>query len=133
MLTWAALNIAGGGEGVAEQVKQAQMEVFRTVDKQVTEWKIEHREADIRTGRRWRADTYLYCVEVTCPECGWCVPLLPSLLVGPTCRAIVNLIPDSARKKYDFEVIEGATDVDIKAAADCGTLKGSELVCPNPN
>ncbi|MCI0529791.1 MAG: DUF1156 domain-containing protein, partial [Nitrospira sp.] len=36
LLTWAALNIVGGGPEVAEQVRQVQQQVFEAVDKQVT-------------------------------------------------------------------------------------------------
>ncbi len=58
LLTWAALNIVGGGEEVAEAVRQAQQTVYDAVDRQITEWGIEHNSLG------WRADAYLYCVEV---------------------------------------------------------------------
>ena len=82
MLTWASLNIVGGGENVARAVQKAQREVYDAVDRQIAEWGIEHREPDPKTGRRWRADAYLYCVEVTCPECEWRVPMAPSWAIG---------------------------------------------------
>ncbi|MCX7411764.1 MAG: DUF1156 domain-containing protein [Planctomycetales bacterium] len=70
LLTWASLNIIGGGEQVAAEVQQTLRKVFDAVDSQLTEWGIEHRQPDLKTGRRWRADAYLYCTETTCPECG---------------------------------------------------------------
>ena len=73
LLTWGALNIVGGGEKVAERVRAAQTEVFAAVDRQVTEWRIEHDDAG------WRADAFLYCTETACPACGWRVPLAPEL------------------------------------------------------
>ena len=76
LLTWGALNIVGGGEEVAERVRQAQAEVFEAVDKQITEWRIEHNDVG------WRADAFLYCTETTCPECGWRVPMAPSWVIG---------------------------------------------------
>lgn len=76
LLTWGALHIVGGGEEVAEQVRKAQEEVFKAVDRQITEWGIEHNEE----GRR--ADAFLYCTETRCPECGWKVPLAPSWVIG---------------------------------------------------
>jgi hypothetical protein len=36
LLTWAALNIVGGGEEVAKQVREAQQQVYDAVDKQIT-------------------------------------------------------------------------------------------------
>ena len=52
MLTWASLNIVGGGEKVAEEVQEAQREVYGLVDRQITKWEVEHREPDPKTGRR---------------------------------------------------------------------------------
>jgi hypothetical protein len=52
LLTWAALHIVGGGPEVAEQVRQAQQEVYEA-DRQITA-SVEHNE------RGWRADAYLY-------------------------------------------------------------------------
>jgi putative DNA methylase len=72
LLTWAALHIVGGGPEIAEQVRRAQQAVYEAVEGQITAWGIEHNE------RGWRADSYLYCNEVVCPECGWHVPLAPS-------------------------------------------------------
>ena len=50
--------------------------VFDAVDRQVSEWRIEHNEAG------WRADAFLYCTETECPECGWRVPMAPSWVIG---------------------------------------------------
>ncbi len=132
MLTWAALNIVGGGEKVAEEVQEAQREVYETVDRQITEWGIEHREPDVKTGRRWRAEAYLYCVEASCPECGWRVPMAPSWAIGRGTRTVARLIPDKTRKCFDFEIQSGVSPSEVAAAVDAGTAKESELVCPNP-
>ena len=85
LLTWASLNLVGGGEEVAAQVHQAQIEIYQAVDKQVTELGIEHNSLG------WRADAYLYCVEVTDPETGWKIPLLPRQ--SPK-QVIARLVPD---------------------------------------
>lgn len=130
MLTWAALNIVGGGEAVAAEVQRAQQEVYDAVDAQITAWGIEHREPEAQTGRRWRADAYLYCVEADCPECGWRVPLAPKWIVSDKFNGIVQLIPDEARKTFDFSVKTLATEEEL-AAAENGTVKNSELVCPH--
>ena len=132
LLTWAALNIVGGGEKAAEQVKKAQQEVYAAADRQITAWGIEHREPDPKTARPWRADAFLYCTEATCPECGWRVPLAPSWVVGWGTKTIVCLIPDTQKKSYNFEVRSGASDVDVAAADEAATVKDSDLLCPNP-
>ena len=85
LLTWAALNVVGGGEAVAREVREAQRAVYDAVDRQVTEWGIEHNE------QGWRADAYLYCAEVTCPECGVRVPLAPSWVIGERTKTVASL------------------------------------------
>ena len=101
LLTWSALNIVGGGEEVAEEVRRAQAEVFNAVDQQITAWRIEHNEAG------WRADAFLYCTETKCPECGWQVPLAPSWVIGEKTRAIARLVADPHRQRFDIEILTG--------------------------
>jgi adenine-specific DNA methylase len=129
LLTWAALNIVGGGEKVAEQVQQAQREVFDAVDNQITEWGIEHGEPDPKTKRCPRADAYLYCVEVTCPECGWRVPLAPSWVIGKGSMTIARLIPNDKKKRFDFEIHQGVKAKELASAG--GTVADSQLICPH--
>ncbi len=131
LLTWAALNIVGGGPEVAKAVHKAQHEVFDAVDRQVKAWAIEHREPDPVTGRSWRADAYLYCVEVTCPECRWRVPLAPTWLIGPTSHVVAKLVPNEPAERYDLQVTEGVSEAEMKVAAEAGTVKESELLCPH--
>jgi len=128
LLTWAALNIVGGGKAVAARVRQAQLDVYDTVDKQVTEWGIEHREPDEKTGRCWRADAYLYCVEASCPECGWRVPLAPSWVIAEKTNVIARLVSNEPKRCFDIEIVENADDCQM-ASAKVGTVKDSELIC----
>ena len=124
LLTWAALNITGGGEAVVEQVRKAQQEVYEAVDRQITEWGIEHNE------QGWRADVYLYCTETVCPECGWRVPLAPSWVVGKKTNTVAVLVPDEENQRFDIMTESG---VSAEAMEASGTVKDSRLVCPNPN
>lgn len=133
LLTWASLNIVGGGEKVTQEVQKWQREVYEAVNRQVTEWGIEHREPDTKTRRRWRADAYIYCVEGPCPECKWRVPMLPSRVIAEKTKVIVRLIPDAKARRFKFEVVEEVSSTEMKTAADGGTVKDSELVCPNPD
>jgi putative DNA methylase len=125
LLTWAALNIVGGGETVARQVQKAQREIFAAVDRQVTEWGIEHNE------QGWRADAYLYCVEVVCPECGWRVPLVPSWVIGEKTRTVGELVPDEAAGRFEIEICEGVSPERMKHAKASGTVRDSRLWCPH--
>lgn len=127
LLTWAALNIVGGGDEVAEEVRRAQQEVYDAVDQQVTEWGIEENE------QGWRAYAYLYCCEVVCPECGWRVPLLPTLSVAERMdKVIAELVPDPMRKRYEIRIHEGVSAEASKQAKASGTITSKGMVCPNP-
>ena len=99
LLTWGALNIVGGGEEVAERVRAAQAEVFAAVDRQVTEWRIEHDDAG------WRADAFLYCTETACPACGWRVPLAPSWVIGEKTRTVARLRPERKRRGFAIDIL----------------------------
>ena len=125
LLTWGALNIVGGGEKVAKEVRAAQKAVFQTVDAQVTEWGIEHDE------HGWRADAFLYCTETECPECGWRVPLVPSWVIGEKSRTVAKLRPDAANKRFDIDIRSGENRAALAAARAAGTVRSSRLECPN--
>ena len=125
LLTWGALNIVGGGKAVAEQVRKAQEAVFQAVDRQVTEWGIEHDE------HGWRADAFLYCTETVCPECGWRIPLAPSWLIGEKTRTVAQLVADAANKRFAIDIRSGANSVALAAARAAGTVRSSRLECPN--
>ena len=127
LLTWGALNIVGGGEEVAERIRAAQTEVFEAVDRQVTEWRIEHNEAG------WRADAFLYCTETICPECGWRVPLAPSWVIGEKTRAVARLAPEPAERRFAIDIRSGVGREALAAARSAGTVKQSRLECPNPD
>lgn len=131
LLTWAALNIVGGGHEVAEEVQKVQHEVFAAVDRQITDWGIEHSDPDRKTGRRWRADAYLYCVEITCPECHWRVPLASSWIIAEKSNVVVQLIPNEKYQSYEFKIVENVSDSAMKAATVGTVTKQSEFICPH--
>ena len=127
LLTWGALNIVGGGAGVAQRVRAAQADVFAAVDRQVTDWRIEHDDAG------WRADVFLYCTETSCPACGWRVPLAPSWVVGKRTRTIAELRPDSKRRCFAIDIRSGVGTEALAVAKAAGTVEDSRLKCPNPD
>lgn len=151
LLTWAALNIIGGGHKLAARVREAQDEVWKTVDRQITALGIEHETESLKNSewealaaavergeiapervalRVRRADAYLYCAEVRCPETGWMVPLAPSWVIGEKTRTIAELIPDEATKRYRIEIRSGVDDEAMRRAKESGTSRDGALVHP---
>ena len=125
LLTWGALNIVGGGEEVAKEVRAAQEKVLYAVDRQVTEWRIEHNEVG------WRADAFLYCTETICPECGWRVPLAPSWLIGQKTRTIAKLVEVPSEKAFRIDIQSGVGQGAMETADAAGTVGDSRLKCPH--
>lgn len=125
LLTWAALNILGGGEEAAEQARRAQQQALQAAEEQICEWGIEHNELG------WRADVYLYCSEARCPECGWRVPLAPSWVISEKYGVIADWQPDEERKAYRVEIREGVSKAELQRAAERGTVRANRLYCPH--
>lgn len=126
LLTWASLNIAGASDEEVEGLKQFQRKVYDEVDKIVTELKIEHNE------KGHRADSYLYCMETVCPECGWKVPLAPSWVIGKGTRTIA-ILGDNGIDGFDIDIESGASKKDIKNADSYITVRGNNIYCPHCN
>jgi len=125
LLTWGALNIIGSGPEVAKRVRKAQAEVYATVDRQITDWGIEHNEAGDR------ADAYLYCTETRCPECGWMVPMAPAWVIGEKTHTIATLVPDAQHERFAIEIHQGVEKAALDAAKRAGTSKDARLRCPH--
>ena len=115
LLTWGALNIVGGGDAAVERVTQGQRRAFERVREQVGAWGIERNEEG------WIADAYLYCAEVTDPATGWRVPLAPSWVIATKTNVIARLVPDSAARAFEIEIVEGARTDEMRRAAAEGT------------
>src|SRR5680860_859854 len=125
LLTWGALNIVGGGEAVAIQVREAQEKVFAAVDRQVSEWGIEHNE------KGWRADAYLHCTETVCPECDWTIPLAPSWIIGEKTHIVAALVADEQNRRFRIEIHEAVSKEDLAGGRGTGTVRNSRLECPH--
>lgn len=125
LLTWADIHLAGADEATRQQVRKFQQRAYDNVKRQIEALGIE------RGANGAQALSYLYCVEATCPECGWKVPLLPSLVVGARAgqvRAVLREKPEG--REFHIDIVE--TDAaGLKDAAEAGTVKNSELICPH--
>ena len=93
LLTWAGLNLLGGGKAVQEEVRQIQEAVFDAANNQITEWGVEHND------QGERADAFLYCVEVKPEGCDYYIPLAPSWVISEKYRIVATWkkVPGSDR------------------------------------
>lgn len=98
LLTWASLNILGGGKEVQEEVIRVQAEALAAADQQVAAWGIEHNQ------QGERADAFLYCVEVKPEGCDYFIPLAPSWLIGEGSRVIARWHRDSGSDRLRPEI-----------------------------
>lgn len=113
MLTWGAFHIVGGSAEERERLAAAQQELVTAVQAEIDALGVES------DGNGWRAKAYLYCLEVKCPQTGWMVPLLPSLIISSprgnsdgNCVA-AKLIPDPRNKRYSIDVVSGLTQREL--------------------
>jgi putative DNA methylase len=116
MLTWGAFNVIGVAKEVQKSLRSEQealaVELRHCVDALGVE----------TDGKGWRAKHFLYCLETVCPQTGWRVPLLPSLIVSKGKRAIAELLPDSVNKRYEINIRSGVSLSEL-AAANVGTVR----------
>jgi len=123
LLTWADLNIAGARDEVIAQLHEFQQKVYDAVDKQILKWGIETNE------KNERALSYIYCVETTCPECNWIVPLSPSWLIGK--KTMTAAILTENNNGFDIAIESGLTLKQIDAANERATIKSNSMYCPH--
>lgn len=121
MLTWGSAEIIGAPSAQRAQVSEAQSTLVKAVDERITKLGIEH---DAQ-GNRVKA--YLWCVEARCPETGWMVPLSPTWIVSKTRNAIARLKPDPKNKRFDIDIVSGASKAEM-SAAETGTVQDGDMV-----
>lgn len=120
MLTWGALNVVGADSTRRKAIEKAQELLADEVDKEITALSIEH-DADGN-----RAKAYLYCLEARCPQTGWLVLLLPSLIISKKRKTIVRLAPNFRKKCFDISIEENVSPADLKDA-ETGTVQDGSL------
>lgn len=116
MLTWGAFNIVGGSHESRRLLEQKQQHLMEVIQTEIDELGIES------DGNGWQAKVFLYCLEVVCPQTGWLVPLLPSLIVSKGYGVVAELVPDIINKRYDIVIRSGVTKKELKKAA-IGTVR----------
>jgi putative DNA methylase len=121
LLTWASFNIVGADEVKQLEIAKQQREISEAVFSEIDRLQI---EVD---GSGWSTKAFLYCIEVVCPESGWRVPLLPTLIISKDYNVIAKLIPDHKNKRYDIDILSGVTDQEVESSK-IGTLVGDSLI-----
>ncbi len=84
LLTWAGLNLLGGGKAVQDDVRRVQKTAFADTDKQITDWGVEHNQIGER------AEVFLYCIEVKPEGCEYYIPLSPSWVISEKNRIVAT-------------------------------------------
>jgi putative DNA methylase len=125
LLTWASLNLLGGGKEVQDKARKVQEQVFAAADKQITKWGIEHNE------RGERAEAYLYCVEVKPEGCDYYIPLAPSWVVSEKYRIVTTWkrVADSDRLQ---PTVQAVSETELKLYKDKkgATVGDSRVIDP---
>lgn len=121
MLTWGGAEIIGAQRDRRADISEAQSALAKAVDEHITQLGIEH---DTKGNR---AKAYLWCLEARCPETGWMVPLSSSWIVSKTRNAIAHLRPDPKNRRFDIEIVSGASKAEM-SAAERGTVQDGDMV-----
>lgn len=116
MLTWGAFNIVGGSKESREDLAKDQLALVQRVQTEIDKLGV---ETDLKG---WRAKVFLYCVEARCPQSGWMVPILPTLVISEGYRVVAELVPDLKNKRYDISIRSDANEEQL-AAAKLGTVR----------
>ncbi len=116
MLTWAAFHVVGGAEDDRTTLELEQQELIQRVQAELGTLGVE------TDGAGWRAKVFVYCVEARCPQSGWLVPALPTLVVSKGYRVIAELVPDPKNRRYEIAIRTKATDDELRAA-EVGTVR----------
>lgn len=129
LLTWASLNLLGGGPEVQAEVARVQQQAFAAADQQITDWGIEHND------RGERAEAFLYCVEVKPEGCDYYIPLAPSWVVAEKYNIVTRWTRVGNAERLTPEVL-AVSDAEFKLYKDKkgATVVDSRVVDPfDPN
>lgn len=121
MLTWGALELLSLSPEKQACLDEDFQKVCDLVDKEILSIGI---ECDDEGNR---AKSYLYCLEVTCPETGWKIPLAPSWVISKTHNVIAVLEPNYTRKAFDIDLKFGVTKGEMLQAEN-GTVSNGSMV-----
>lgn len=122
LLTWASVKVCGASKDEFNKILEEQKRIYDLVDKKILELGVEENEFGDR------AEGYLYCTEVICPECGTRIPLLPTLVISKKSNTIASLKKEG--NAYEIIIKAGASHDEMISADNSGTISSSGLNCP---
>lgn len=120
MLTWGALNLIGSPIEKRRDLDRDLKLIAEIVTQKIAQLGVEHDE----DGNQAKA--FIYCVEVRCPQSGWLVPMLPSLVVSKSKRVVAKLVPDYEHKRFHIEIHSGVSLSELNAS-ERGTVYDGNL------
>jgi putative DNA methylase len=120
MLTWGALNHVGSNSPFS---------LTKIIETSLHE----HDSLGVEIKDNWRIRSLVYCLWTICPESGWTVPLIPSLIVSVDYRVIAELVPNNSLKRYTIRLREGVNDEDLDKARRGTVQNGSLVHSPHKN
>jgi putative DNA methylase len=116
MLTWGAFHIVGAPAEHRARLRASLESLVARVQAQIDDLGVE------TDGNGWRIKAVLSCLEAKCPQTGWLVPLLSSLVVSKESRAVAELTPDPRCKRYEVTIRSGVSAEQMQAA-EKGTVR----------
>lgn len=116
MLTWGAFYIVGGSPETRAKLEEQQRQLVKKVQVEIDKLAVE------TDGKGWRAKAFLYCLEARCPQSGWMVPLIPSLIISRGKHVIAEPIPDVKNKRHEILVRTNVSATELTKAAK-GTVR----------
>ena len=126
VLTWADLNILGCSEEEQKELKKFQEKVFDAVCAKIDSLGVEENEEG------HYAKYYLYCHETKCPECGYMVPTLPSLVVSQKQKLVVEFEENPELKNFKMHLVT-MDGKKLKENEKKATIQRNSLLCPHCN
>jgi len=124
-LTWSAVNLLSLPEEKIKELENFQERVYELADKQITEWGIEH------NSKGHRAKAYIYLNEVTCPDCGWRIPLSPTWVISQKKKTVAKLKENPTTRSFDIDIVNNVSAKEMKEAQQSATVKNGKIVCPH--
>ena len=121
MLTWGTTNIVGAEPGQRLKIEQLQQTLIDDVENEIDQLNIE------KDSEGNRAKAFLCCLEARCPETGWLVPLIPTLIVSKGRKIIASLEPDFPNKRFHINLKFDVSNEELKQASK-GTIQDGSLL-----
>jgi len=116
MLTWGAFNIIGALPDKRQNLQKIQQQMVDKIQQEIDALGIEPELLG------WRPKAYLYCLETRCPQTGWMVPLIPSLVISHGKNVIAELVPNAQNKCYEIQIRSNVSQEEL-IAAEFGTIR----------